>query len=233
MAKISIVTVVYNDCQNIEKTIRSVVGQTFNDYEYIIIDGNSSDGTQSVVSRYQDKITTFISEPDHGIYDAMNKAIDLANGEWILFMNSGDVFYSNETLELLFKNEFTEDVAVVFGDTIYVYQWGKTLQVTPQPLKFDYNLPFTHQSSMVRTRLLKERKFDLTYKILADLESFYYFFKNGYKFQQVKQTISYYDMSGFSFKGFRFSLIILSLRAMSRVNVESMLYRALYSKLFS
>jgi len=199
MKTISIVTVVYNDCYNIEKTILSVANQTFKDFEYIVVDGNSTDGTQAVVYSHQDKVTTFISEPDCGIYDAMNKAIDLASGEWILFMNSGDTFYGDDTLEELFKNDFDSSIDIVFGDTVYVYKWGKTLEVTPQPLAFKYNLPFTHQSSMVRTRLLKERKFDLSYKILADLESFYYFYKNNYKFLQVDLIISNYDMSGFSF----------------------------------
>lgn len=200
MKKITIVTVVFNDRQNIERTIQSVLSQSFKNYEYVIIDGNSKDGTQEIISKYADNIATYISEPDHGIYDAMNKAIDKAAGEWILFMNSGDIFYNTETLESLFKDDFDSDIDVVYGDTVYVYKWGKTLEVTPQPLKFSYNLPFTHQSALVRTKLLKERKFDLSYRVLADLESFYYFFKNNYRFQQVHVIISEYDMSGFSYQ---------------------------------
>ena len=86
--KISIVTISYNAITEIEKTILSVINQTYTNIEYIIIDGGSTDGTVNIIKQYVDKISIWKSEPDHGVYDAMNKGIKLASGEWILFMNN-------------------------------------------------------------------------------------------------------------------------------------------------
>ena len=99
---ISVVTVSYNAVSVIEQTIFSVINQTYPNVEYIIIDGGSTDGTVDIIKKYADKITYWVSEPDKGIYDAMNKGIELATGEWINFMNAGDSFYSFSILELIF-----------------------------------------------------------------------------------------------------------------------------------
>lgn len=109
--KVSVITVVYNDAKHIAQTIESVLSQTYPNIEYIIIDGNSSDGTKEIIQNYIDKkpsyfnhsISNFISEKDEGIYDAMNKGVDLATGEWCNFMNSGDRFYQNTTIQECFK----------------------------------------------------------------------------------------------------------------------------------
>ena len=99
--KNSIVTVSYNAVATIESTILSVINQTYSNVEYIIIDGGSTDGTVDIIKKYQDKISYWISEPDQGIYDAMNKGLKIASGEWINFMNSGDSFVHTEVLENL------------------------------------------------------------------------------------------------------------------------------------
>ena len=102
MPKISVVTVCYNAVETIEKTILSVINKTYQNIEYIIIDGASTDGTVDIINRYRDKIAYFVSEPDKGIYDAMNKGINAATGDWISFMNAGDTFYCNKTIHRLF-----------------------------------------------------------------------------------------------------------------------------------
>jgi glycosyltransferase involved in cell wall biosynthesis len=96
--KISIITVCYNSVPTIEKTILSVSSQTYKDVEYIIIDGNSNDGTLNIIQKNEDKITKWISEPDQGLYDAMNKGIAIATGDVIGILNSDDIYYSNTVL---------------------------------------------------------------------------------------------------------------------------------------
>jgi len=95
---ISIITVVKNDASNIKKTIQSVLNQSYSHIQYIIIDGSSTDGTLDIINEFKDKIDTITSEPDRGIYDAMNKGIHHAQGEWIFFLNSGDVFFNDDVL---------------------------------------------------------------------------------------------------------------------------------------
>ncbi|HMK06596.1 MAG TPA: glycosyltransferase, partial [Flavobacterium sp.] len=99
MAKISIITINYNESEGLKKTIESVISQTFRDYEFIVIDGNSSDGSKDVIAQYNDKITYALSEPDSGIYNAMNKGIRAAKGDYVFFLNSGDRFLETHTLE--------------------------------------------------------------------------------------------------------------------------------------
>ena len=110
---ISVVTVSYNAVTTIEKTILSVINQNYSNIEYIVIDGGSIDGTVDIIKKYADKITYWVSEPDKGIYDAMNKGIIVATGEWINFMNTGDTFYNENVFSEIFElNSYTEDVIV-------------------------------------------------------------------------------------------------------------------------
>ena len=103
--KLSVITINFNNRDGLRKTIESVVKQTYKDFEYIIIDGGSTDGSVDVIKEYADKIDYWVSEPDKGIYNAMNKGIDVAKGEYCIFMNSGDVFFSNDVY-----NEVYEDL---------------------------------------------------------------------------------------------------------------------------
>lgn len=102
---ITIITVVYNDKEGLERTVNSVLSQTYKSLEYIIVDGGSTDGTLDVIRKYEDKINKWISEPDHGIYDAMNKGIRMASGKWLNFMNAGDVFANDDIIRSVFSNE--------------------------------------------------------------------------------------------------------------------------------
>lgn len=112
---ITVVTVVFNDIENIERTIRSVLNQTYTAVEYLIIDGQSTDGTLDILNKYSNQIK-IISEPDRGIYDAMNKAINLAQHEWIIFMNSGDEFVENTTLQNIFNENLSENKSFIYSD---------------------------------------------------------------------------------------------------------------------
>jgi glycosyltransferase involved in cell wall biosynthesis len=125
--RISVITVVYNAQKTIEQTMLSVLNQTNKNIEYIIVDGVSTDGTLDIIKNYELKIKSgefsnisfrYISEPDKGIYDAMNKGIDLATGEWINFMNSGDRFYDSEVLQNVFNQNFPPEVKFLYSDFI-------------------------------------------------------------------------------------------------------------------
>ena len=96
--KISIITINYNDAKGLYKTIQSVINQSFDNYEFIIIDGGSTDDSLTIIDQYKTKIDYFISEPDTGVYNAMNKGIKIAKGEYLIFMNSGDGFYDENVL---------------------------------------------------------------------------------------------------------------------------------------
>lgn len=114
---ISVVTVVYNDCVNIENTIKSVINQSYKNIEYIIQDGGSTDGTLELINKYNEQITSIESNKDNGIYDAMNKAVTKASGDYVIFMNCGDEFSTNTTLEDV-ANGIDDNIDVIYGHTI-------------------------------------------------------------------------------------------------------------------
>ncbi|MBV4191775.1 glycosyltransferase, partial [Bacteroides fragilis] len=111
---ITVITVCYNAISDIEKTILSVIHQLYSNIEYVIIDGGSVDGTIEIIEKYHDKISYWISESDKGIYDAMNKGVDKATGEWVCFMNAGDTFYSPDTI-LSVSDCFCHQYDIVYG----------------------------------------------------------------------------------------------------------------------
>ena len=113
--KLSVITINFNNRDGLRKTIESVVNQTFKDFEYIIIDGGSTDGSVDVIKEYADRIDYWVSEPDKGIYNAMNKGIDVAKGEYCIFMNSGDCFYVNDVYENVFRE--LDGVDIIIGDS--------------------------------------------------------------------------------------------------------------------
>jgi len=193
--KISVVTVCYNVSDSIEKTILSVINQKYSNIEYIIVDGGSKDGTIDIIKKYEDHIAKWVSEPDKGIYDAMNKAIDMATGEWINFMNAGDMFVDCNVLKAL-SEVFEERHDVIYGNTIF---YGRGKQKLRKGQKIHKQLPrFVHQSSFVLTSLTKERKYDLNYKIAADHAFFYNLYKEGKEFFYVDQVISMFNNDGIS-----------------------------------
>ena len=195
--KISVVTVCYHAVDTIEKTILSVINQTYQNIEYVVIDGGSKDGTVDIVNKYRDRIAYFVSERDKGIYDAMNKAIQVATGEWINFMNAGDLFATNHTIDDIFGKEanyFSQDV--IYGDTLYNYNGSPITYKAKSLSTIDYRMSFCHQSSFVKTDLMKARGFDLRYRYVADYAFFYHLYNTGYSFHYLPMVLTIYSLEG-------------------------------------
>lgn len=200
--KISIITVSYNAATVIEKTILSVINQTYPYKEYIIIDGGSTDGTIDIIKKYQDKITYWISEPDKGIYDAMNKGILLTTGDYINFMNAGDSFYDKDTLDKVASYMAQKDDEIIYGDINYIYDRGNKI-THPHPLELlaTKNLIFSHQASFASSTLMKQCLFDTKYKISSDYNFFYQQYNSKKSFKYIPVCIANFDcISGVSTK---------------------------------
>lgn len=146
--KLSIITVCYNAENDIARTIESVLKQTFNDFEYIIVDGSSTDSTLNIVNSYKSSIQQIISEPDKGIYDAMNKGIKMANGEWVIMMNAGDQFASNTVLDEIFSSYIPDSIDFIYSDVLVKNRnlWNIC------PMDFD-NGGLNHQCVIYRKKL--------------------------------------------------------------------------------
>lgn len=195
---ISIITVSYNTVKTIEETILSVLNQTYPNIEYIIIDGGSTDGTLDIIKKYQDKITYWVSEPDKGIYDAMNKGTLKATGEWLNFMNAGDTFYDEQVLEKVFKDNDWSDTDVIYGDVIIKYSKKEKLKKVWPLTQLEKGMPFCHQSSFVRTTLQKQFLFNTNYKICADYDFFYTLYKKKFYFKYTNILIAKFLNGGVS-----------------------------------
>lgn len=193
--RVSIVTVCLNAEREIEKTILSVINQTYSDLEYIVIDGGSTDGTKDIIRKYQHLIAYYISEPDNGIYDAMNKGIDLATGEWINFMNAGDCFV-NENVITNIAPALQGGHDVVFGNTIMAN--GRQMKLSKGKLYPDRFPKIGHQSSFVKTSLMKENHFNTKYIISADFDFLYKMYKGGKDFLYFDMEVAIYNMDGTS-----------------------------------
>ena len=194
---VTVVTVCYNSVSMIEKTLKSVTEQSYPNKQYVVIDGASTDGTQKIVERFIDSNDHFVSEPDNGIYHAMNKAVGLAKGVWVIFMNAGDVFVDNEVLSKVSQG-LSDETDVVYGD-IFTLSDGK-LQVkeAPQEITRIHRMPFCHQAVFTRTSLLRLFPFDEKYKLSADFKLYKQLSLEQAVFRRLPITITIYDRTGLS-----------------------------------
>ena len=201
---ISIVTVCFNARETIESTIQSVLSQDYPGIEYIIIDGGSSDGTQEIISRYADQISLFISEKDNGIYDAMNKGLAAASGEWIHFRNAGDLFLSERSLSLFFEKKIDKEVQIVFGDCIYINEWGYRL-MKPGILTHNHKtgMPVLHPATFVRTAYHKQHPFDLSFQSSGDYKFMYECFEDGIRMEYRPIPVASFPTGGFAMKNLK------------------------------
>lgn len=194
--KVTVVTAVLNDAGHIEQTILSVISQTDIEIEYIIVDGGSKDGTLELIGKYKDKISLFISEPDRGVYDAMNKGIKYSTGDFVYFINSGDVLLNPSILSKIKLEELKEKNAIIYGNVIVAYGNIEALE-KPRPF-FNSKMKFKgigicHQSMFFPGELIRNEKYDLSYNIAADYDLAYRLWRKGTVFLYKDITIAKYD----------------------------------------
>lgn len=194
---ITVVTVCYNSVDMIEKTLKSVIEQSYSNKEYVVIDGASTDGTKKIVERYIDSIDFFMSESDNGIYHAMNKAVGVAKGEWVIFMNAGDVFVDNAVLEKA-NYSLSATIDVLYGDILTSRNTELVLKEAPSEIKSMHRMPFCHQAVFTRTSLLKSFPFDEKYKMSADFKLYKQLNRENATFRRLPLPITIYDRTGLS-----------------------------------
>lgn len=174
MSKLSVITINYNNSIGLEKTVRSIVGQSFKDFEFIIIDGGSNDGSVDVIKKYSHKISFWVSEKDKGIYNAQNKGIEKATGEYCLFLNSGDYLVDDNVFQNVFSTNLKHDI--IYGDMVII---------DPSDEKMDFKMPdhigvrqmladtLWHPVSFIKRELFsKYGNYNEIYKIVADYDFF-------------------------------------------------------------
>lgn len=204
--KLSIITINYNDKIGLKRTIKSVVNQTYHDFEYIVIDGGSTDGSKEVINEYKNNISYWVSEPDKGIYNAMNKGLTFAKGDYCEFLNSGDSFASSTVVEQIVDCLGTADVYIGNANNV-TYENGRKLKdVWLSPIHLTYKTLYqhtpNHQATFVRTSLLREIKgFDERFRILADMNMFYeLFIRRNSAYSKLNLTVVDYCIGGISAK---------------------------------
>jgi glycosyltransferase involved in cell wall biosynthesis len=237
---LSIITVCYNSEKTIRKTIESVLSQKYQNIEYIIVDGGSTDNTVNIIREYGDRISNFISEKDNGIYDAMNKGISLANGDIVGILNSDDIFYDNDTISCIaekFNNNL--NLESIIGDIIFVKPNGKkhrhysALNWTPK--KFSCGLMPPHPTFYCKRTLFdKFGVYRNDFKIAADYELLIRFLLvNDINYEYIPKILVSMSLGGNSTKNLTSKLIINKevLRACKLNNIDTNIFK-LYSKYF-
>lgn len=191
--KFSIITINYNNCEGLQKTINSVISQTFTDYEWIIIDGGSSDGSKELIEKYSSHLAYWCSEPDKGVYNAMNKGIDHAIGEYLSFMNSGDTYNNENTLLDVNKVNITADIA--YGDWLRVYPDHVKYMKAPEKinLSFIYKNNICHQAMFIKREIHLREKYDERYKIYGDWALWQKMTLENKSFQYLPHTICRFE----------------------------------------
>jgi glycosyltransferase involved in cell wall biosynthesis len=208
--KLSIITVVYNNVKDIERTMLSVINQTYPDIEYIVIDGVSTDGTLNILKQYESRLGQLISEQDKGIYDAMNKGMAIATGDYLLFMNSGDELYAADTVEKVFAT--APDADIYYGETeMYDANWmslGKRRHQSPEKFNwkdFQYGMSISHQAIYIRRSLTEQ--YVPEYKLSADIDWIIKAAKKASKIVNTRMYVAKYLVGGMSKKRHLESLI--------------------------
>lgn len=213
MGKLSIITINYNDGNGLEKTIQSVISQTNSDYEFMVIDGGSADNSLDIIKKYADKINYWVSEKDKGIYDAQNKGIAKANGDYILFLNSGDCFYNENVISKFYDYLLVTSRKVIYGNTNIIDQDGSAKVLYPPEtlnLNFWYANTLNHQAIFTHSSLFRKYgEFSTHYKYASDFDFLFKVFVNEpSEFAYFNCLICNYDNTGLTSKGIYHKIIL-------------------------
>ena len=197
--ELSVITVCLNDYSNLAKTLESIKKQKFK-MEYIIVDGNSNDGSKQLLENEISWIDHLIIEKDKGLYDAMNKGVLKSSGEWIMFLNAGDVFDNNQVLQKIFNSRnLIKNNDIVFGDTKVMHENGEENYIEAGSLKnIDYGMQFSHQSMLVRKNLQNKYLYNLNFKYAADYDFILNSFYNKKNFGRFRGPIAKMSTNGVS-----------------------------------
>jgi glycosyltransferase involved in cell wall biosynthesis len=201
MALLSIITINYNDYPGLKRTMESVFSQTFKQFEYIVIDGGSTDESKDIIMQHQDQLYYWVSEKDNGIFNAMNKGIKQAKGDYLLFLNSGDHLYDDTVLSKVFDKEFKEDI--IYGNVVWEPATPHSDGVFPDALTFEYFVTYSlpHQASFIRRSLFETvGLYDENYKIIPDWLFFVLaIYKFNCSYKHINELISVCNTEGLSF----------------------------------
>lgn len=196
---LSIITINLNNREGLHRTITSVIEQTFSNFEWIVIDGGSTDGSLELIEQCAEHFSYYVSEPDLGIYNAMNKGIAHANGKWLQFLNSGDALYEKSTLAKVFESEH-KDADIVYGDCYLEYGHYGKMKYHPDDLSlsFFFQSTINHQCTFYRQELFRTYRYTEQYTIISDWIAYFHFVFDGCKFHHVKIPIARFDTNGIS-----------------------------------
>lgn len=207
---LSVITVVYNNAADIERTMLSVLNQTYPNIEYILVDGLSTDGTLDIIQKYNARLAKLVSEKDKGIYDAMNKGLKLATGDYVLFMNSGDELYANDTVEKIFSTE--PDADIYYGETEIINSNGESMgqrrHKAPEQFTwrgFNLGMSISHQAIYTKRSLIEP--YDSQYQLSADIDWIIRAAKKAKRIVNTRMYVAKYLFGGMSKKKHKQSLI--------------------------
>jgi len=195
--KVSVVVISLNTRNDFLKTIKSIFSQSFTKYEVIIIDGGSTDGTVEEIFKIKNKNVKYIVKKDRGIYYAMNKGIKLCRGEWVYFLNSGDIFYNKNILKKIFVHKLNNS-DIIYGNTIINAHNLFYLSVGNEFNKNTVLMPFCHQSCMIKSEILKKNLFNIKYKLSSDFNLLFKLYLSKKIFLKINEIFSLVDGTGVS-----------------------------------
>lgn len=197
MIKLSIITINYNNAEGLERTIKSIECQTCEEFEYIVVDGASSDKSLNIIHKYENCISKWISEPDTGIYCAMNKGVRMSTGQYCLFMNSGDELYAATTIEDIFKLQFDEDYV---QGIIHILDGRGTFSPPPKDVTlafYFYGNNNSHQASLIKRTMLMQHPYDEKLRIASDLKfNVECLIKYNCSYKAINVVIAHYETGG-------------------------------------